>query len=250
MFGGAQVGPVVEAADLGAGALVHRDDAVAGGQVERGALGVAALRRAEQIAGRGAHAVVGVGGQRSLCGEARGVGEPGHQLPQAGRRDGRVHVDPGQVGGPAAEDAVEVSGGRDDALGPAGFVPAVAPDDAVRVLRGVFGQQGQQVWQRRRGTEVEPDHGEPGGGQVHVAVDERRRHERALEVDDGGVGVQRPADVIGTEPGHHAVADRDRGGVGRRRAVDTTAQQQRRRKGGHEGDRLVRSAGVPLRDDR
>ncbi|CAM5734237.1 hypothetical protein MAUB1S_04279 [Mycolicibacterium aubagnense] len=126
---------------------MHRDDAVARGQIERGTLRVAPLCRTEQVAGRGPHAVVGVGGQRPLLGEARGVGKSGHQLPQTGRCDGRMHVDPGQIRGTATEHSVEVRSGRDRVFRPARFVPAVAPDDAVRVPRGVLGQQDQQVWQ-------------------------------------------------------------------------------------------------------
>ena len=47
-----------------------------------------------------------------------------------------------------------------------------------------------------------------------MAVDEGRRDEAAVEIDDLGVGELGAADVVAAQPGDDAVADGHRGGVG------------------------------------
>ena len=79
VVGVSHVVPVVEAADVGAGAFVHRDDAERGRGVERGQPGLAALRGRQQVAGGRAHQVVGVAGQRPLRGEPAASARPGRQ---------------------------------------------------------------------------------------------------------------------------------------------------------------------------
>ena len=61
---GTQLQPVVEPADLGAGAFVHRDDAGRGDGLQRGGLASASCAGGQQVTGDGPDQVVRVAGQR------------------------------------------------------------------------------------------------------------------------------------------------------------------------------------------
>ena len=65
---GAQLQPVVQPADLGAGAFVHRDDPGRGGGVQRRCPGFGQLFGGQQVAGDGPDQVMRVAGQRPLQG--------------------------------------------------------------------------------------------------------------------------------------------------------------------------------------
>ena len=67
---GPQLQPVVEPADLGAGAFVHRDDAGRGRGPQRRGPGFGQLFGGQQVTGDGADQVVSVAGQRPFGGEA------------------------------------------------------------------------------------------------------------------------------------------------------------------------------------
>ena len=97
-------------ADVGACAFVHRDDAERGRGVEGGQPRFAALLGGQPVAGGRAHQVVGVAGQRPLRIEARRVGQTRRQPAQRGRGRRGVDIDAGKVGGPVADDSVEVVG--------------------------------------------------------------------------------------------------------------------------------------------
>ena len=137
--------PVVDAADVGAGAFVHRDDAERGRGVEGGQPRFAALPGCQPVAGGRAHQVVRVAGQRPLRVETGGLGQTRRKPAQRGRGRRRVHVDAGQVGGPIADHSVEVVGAGRGLLGPAGFVPAVSPDGPVGMGTRVVGEERQAV---------------------------------------------------------------------------------------------------------
>ena len=66
---GMKLEPVVESADLGTGAFVHRDDAGRCGGSQRREPGFGQLRRGQQVAGDGADQVVCIAGQRPVRGE-------------------------------------------------------------------------------------------------------------------------------------------------------------------------------------
>ena len=72
---------------------------------------------------------------------------------------------------------------------------------AVRVV----GDESQQVRHRGGAAQIQTDHGQPGRGDVDVAVDECRSDEAAVEIDDVGVGELRAPDVVGAEPHHDPV---------------------------------------------
>ncbi len=125
---GAQLTPVVQAADLRAGAFVHRDNPIRGRGVQRSQPGFDALALGQQVTCGGADPVVGVGDQRALLVESGRRRQSVDTLPQTGGCQRRVHIDPGQVGGPIAEHGVEVRGGRRGVLRPRRLIPPVAPD--------------------------------------------------------------------------------------------------------------------------
>src|SRR5690606_9660759 len=102
--------PVLEAADVGARAFVHRDDAQRGRRVQRCRAGLASLLDGQQAAGDGTHAVMSVAAQRLLGGVSGGVGQVGGEPAQCAGRGRGVDVDAGQVGGPVADGGVEVIG--------------------------------------------------------------------------------------------------------------------------------------------
>jgi hypothetical protein len=66
---GAKLQPVVQPADLGAGAFVHRDDPCRGGGLQRRGPGLGKLLGRQQATGNGPDQVVSVAGQRLLSGE-------------------------------------------------------------------------------------------------------------------------------------------------------------------------------------
>ena len=181
------------AADLGSAAFVHGDDAVRGGVVERGACGPRLVAAAvSRGAGRGAHQVVGCGGERALRVEAR-------RACRARRAAARSAVEaaaecasirPRYTGRPGATASSSSVGGRGGS-GQRGLVPAVAPDH--RVVAGARRtplQQGGAVSRFAAPVRSRPVSGEPVRGDMHVGVDEGRCDERAVEIDDLGVGVQ------------------------------------------------------------
>ena len=160
--------------------------------------------------------------------EALRRGQAGREPSQCGRRRGGVDVHTGQVGGPVTDHAVEVVGARRRGFRPARLVPAVPPDRSAGMGLRVFGDQRQAVGHRCGRAQIEAGEREAGRGEVHVAVDECRGDEAAVEVDDVGVGELRPADVVAAQPHDDAVTDGHRGGVGHGRTVDPAAQQERR----------------------
>ncbi len=229
----AQLLPVTQAPDLGARALVDRDDAVGGGGVEGREAGAAALVGGEQLPCGRAHPVVGVVDQGLLIGVPGRVGEPGDPSAQPGGGQRAVHVDAGQIHRPLADDRVELGGAGGDRIRPAGLIPAVPPDQLVGVRGGGAcrcGDQLQAVRPGGRAAQIQPDQAQPGLGEVHVGVDERGGDETAGQVDEVGVGELVPADRIAAQPGDHPVAHRHRGRVGVAGAVDTAPAQQ----GGHQ----------------
>ncbi len=78
--------------------------------------------------------------------------------------------------------------------------------------------------QRGRRAQIQPGEGQPGGGEVDVAVDERGRDEGAVEVDDLRVGKLAAPHVVAAEPRDDAVAHRQCGRVGHGRAVYPAVQ--------------------------
>ena len=128
-------------------------------------------------------------------------------------------------------------------LGPGRLVPAMTEDDPAPRSPGERGDSLEALRQAARVAEVQAGQRDAGRGRVHVGVDERRGHQRAVELDDvvdparacsataavsaragwaaRSVAVAEPADpVIGDE--HR----RCRRMVGR---VDVPVAQQRRR---------------------
>ena len=187
--------------------------------------------------------MVGVADQRALLVEPGRRRQPFDALPQTGRRQRRVHVDPGQVGGPIAEHRVELCGARRRVLRPRRLVPAVTPQRLAGVGRRVVGDQLQAVRARCRRPQVETGERQPGRGEVDVAVDESRRDEAAVEIDDVGAGELVAPDVVAAQPHHGAVAHRHRGGVGMARAVHPAVEQQ----GGRDVRHADRTYGVARR---
>ena len=92
--------------------------------------------------------------------------------------------------------------------------------------RRIVGDQLQAMPARRRSPQVETGHRQPGRGEVDMAVDETRRDETTVEIDDVGTGELASTDIVAAQPHHDAVADRHRGGVGMGRAVNPAVDQQ------------------------
>ncbi|GLE52385.1 hypothetical protein ATCCBAA256_19540 [Mycobacterium montefiorense] len=136
---GTQLQPIVEAADLGTGAFVYRDDAGRGGGPKRGGSGFSQLCGGEQAASDGPDQVVCVAGDRPIRSETACRREVGNQPAQPGRGQCGVNVDARQVGRPVAEHRVEVGGGRRAVLGPRRLIPPVPPDGLAGVGGGVVG---------------------------------------------------------------------------------------------------------------
>ncbi len=102
-----------------------------------------------------------------------------------------------------------------------------APDRPVRIGPHEFGDEREAVSCRSRRAQVETGEHQPGRGEMHMAVDERRRNEAAVEIDDLGVGELGEADVVAAQPHDGACADCHRGGVRHGRTVDPAALQKR-----------------------
>ena len=145
VVGVSNVDPVVDAADLGACAFMHRGDTERGRGVEGGQPRFTALRGCQPVARGRAHQVVGVAGDWPLRIETRRVGQTRRESAQCGRGRRGVHIDAGKVGGSIADDSVEVIGAWRGVLGPAGFVPAMCPDRPVRMRAHVIGDERQAV---------------------------------------------------------------------------------------------------------
>ena len=120
--------PVVQAADVGASAFVDGDDPAGRREVEGGDPGAGTLVGSQPVTGGRTHQVVGVGGQRALRVEARRGRQARCEPPQCRGGCCRMHVDPGQVGRPITDHAVQVVGARWRRVRPARLVPAVPPD--------------------------------------------------------------------------------------------------------------------------
>ena len=195
---------------------------------QRGGAGFGALVGRQQVPGGGAHQVVGVGGQRPLRVEAGRGRQVRRQPPQApwtrarsARRRGpgrRAGHRPRRRGRRCSARAVS---GQDDSSQPC---PQTGSSGWAR---GVVGEQSAgsaraSVAARRSS----PAERQAGGGDMDVAVDERRRDETAVEIDDLGVGKHAAADVVAAQPRHDAVADGHRGRVGLGRAVHPAVDQQ------------------------
>ena len=227
--GVAQFLPVLCAADIGSRALVDRDDAGRGGGIQGRPAGVGALRDGEQAARFGADEVVGGCRQRPLRVEAGGRRQARH--PPAQRTGGRrgVHVYSGQIHGDPAHHGVEIGGARrlcDTVRGPVRVVPAVPPHRLPGMRGDVCGKQSQQMLKAGGLGEVKAGDPQAGGGDVDVAVDERRCYESPVQIDGLGIRELSPADRVATQPGDHAVAHRHRSGVRVRRAVHQPVQQK------------------------
>ena len=97
---------------------------------------------------------------------------------------------------------------------------------AVGMGAGVVGEESQAVPQRGGLPQVQPGQGQPGRGEVDVAVDEGRCDEGTVEIDDRRVGKLSAPDVVAAEPCDDAVAHRHGGGVGHGRAVHPAVQQK------------------------
>ena len=226
--GGAQLLPVVQTADVRARTFVDGDDPVGRRQVEGGEPGAGTLLRGQPVAGGGPNQVVGDGGQRALRIEALRSLQALRAPPQRGGRRRRMDVHAGQVGRPVADHTVQVVGARRRGFRPARLVPAVSPDRAVGMGLRVFADQLQAVSRRGGRAQIEAGERETGAGEVHMAVDEGRRDEGTVEVDDLGVGELGQADVVAAQPGDGAIADGHRGGVRHGRTVDPAGTKQRR----------------------
>ena len=118
----------------------------------------------------------------------------GHRRQQGGGHHRRVHVDPREIDHAAVRRAVELLAGRRPVLGPAGLVPAVPEDDAAAGPSPGGLDAAQAVGEVGGPGEVEPLQGQPGRRRVDVGVDEGRRDQGPVEVDDGVrlVDVRRP----------------------------------------------------------
>ncbi|CAO0826804.1 hypothetical protein SMICM17S_08454 [Streptomyces microflavus] len=176
----------------------------------------------------GAYGVVGVAGQRRVGVVSGHRGDARDEVQQGGRDDGRVHVDPGQVQGPAAGRLVELGARGVALLGPPCGVPAVPEEDVgcgVPVRERTDEAEG--FGERAGAGEVESGQGQAGRGGVDVGVGERRGDQGALQVDDfvdaGGEGVGGP---FGSHPGDMPAFDDHRGREGVGRAVDVSPAQQ------------------------
>lgn len=135
-----------------------------------------------------------------------------------------VHA--GQIGRAAGPGGgIDLLDGGRAALGPAGFVPAVA-DDRSGMGGGVLAHQLQASRERIRLGQVQTRQLQAERGDVHVRIDEGRGDESAVQIDDFGVGVQSAAGAFGPQPDHGAVGDRHRGGIGGTGTVDSAADQQ------------------------
>ena len=223
-----QSGQVVRGGDLRARALVDRADAHRRRVGQRRALGRAPLRRSDGGVRGGADRVVRRAGERAVGVEAVEHRDAGAPRQRGGGRQRGVHVGAAEVGGPATGGGVEFGAGRRAPLGPAGLVPAVAEQDLVgRAGGGVRGDPGQRVGQPGRGGQVEAGQRQPGGGQVHVRVGERRGDQRAREVDHlvHRVG-EAVRGALGADPGDGTAVGDHGGGEGVGGAVDGAAAQQ------------------------
>ena len=169
--------------------------------------------------------MVGVADQRSLFVETGRRRQPFDALPQAARRQRRMDVDARQVGGPIAEHRIELCGGWRRVLRPRRLVPAVTPQRLAGVRRRVVGDQLQAVRSRCRRPQVETGEGQPGRGEVDVAVDEGRRDEATVEIDDVCAGELVSGNVVAAQPHHRTVTHRHRRGVGMGRAVHPAVDQ-------------------------
>ena len=138
-----------------------------------------------------------------------------------------MHIDPGQVGGPATQHRVQVRGARRGILRPRGFVPTVTPDRLAGVGGRIVADQPQAMPTRRRGPQIEPGQRQTRGGEVDVAVDKARRDEATVEIDQLGTLELASTNVVAAQPHHDTVADRHRGRVGMGRAVNPAVDQQR-----------------------
>ena len=92
------------------------------------------------------------------------------------------------------------------------------------MVLGVLGDERHAVPRRCGRAQIEAGERETGRGEVHMAVDEGRRDEAAVEVDDLGAGEFGRADVVAAQPDDGAVADGHRGGVRHGRTMDPAAQ--------------------------
>ena len=223
---GPQFVPVLQPADFGAGAFVYRDDSIGGRGVQRGQPGFGPLAIGQQVTRDGADRMMGIADQRPLFIKPGRRRQSGHPLAQTGRRQRRVHIDPGQIGGPITQHRVQFCGGRCRVVRPRRFVPTVTPDRPAGMGRRIVGDQLQAVRARCRRPQIETGKRQPGRGEVDVAVDETRRDEAAVQIDDVGTGELASADVVAAQPDHDTVADCHRGGVRMGRAVNPAVDQQ------------------------
>ena len=185
----------------GPAALVHARDAHRRGVPQERQLGRAPLLRRDRVAGGAADVVVGVAGERAVGRPARRGAGVRREVDQRGRRERRVHVDPGQVDRRVARDRVQLGAGRRAVLRPAGLVPAVPQQQRVPVVPDAVADRVEHVGQRRGAGQVQPGAQQPGRRGVHVRVDERGRDERAVQVDraswvPGHRGTRAPSQVI------------------------------------------------------
>ena len=79
----------------------------------------------------------------------------------------------------------------------------MTPDRPAGMGGDVVGDQPQTVLRAGGMTKIQAREPQSGGGQMHVAVDEGRRHQGSGEVDPRGVGELIGADGITAKPGDH-----------------------------------------------
>ena len=229
---------VVEPTDVGAAVLVHGHHTPGGGEVERAPLGAGAVCRGEQLPGRAPDQVVRLGGQRLLRVIAGGLLQVRDQAAQRGGGHRGMLVDAGQIDRAVVGHRVEFRGRREPPVvgigpRPGGIVPPESPEDLAVVEAGYrSADPGQTVPTTGGVVEGQPQEREPGRGEVDVRVDEGGCHEPAAQVGDVRVGVQRPSDVVTTDPHHHAVGDGNRGRIGHGCGVHGSAEEQFGRHGG------------------
>ena len=187
---------------------------------------VGALLGGQQRPRGGADQVVGVGGQRAAAASKPAASirpgpaaQRGRAAPNGRRRGpGRRRRSPSSASRSAVVGAAR-SGQPDSSQPCAQMTPS-------GWARAYSASRCRQCRSEVGGPQVEPDEGQAGGGQVHVAVDECRCDERAVEVDDLGVGKLGAANVIAAEPRDDAVAHGHRRGVGHGGAVHPPVEQE------------------------
>ena len=192
-------------------------DAERGRTGARRALGVADGRRAKRPERDQAHGVVRLGREPAVRTVARLGRDSGRRREQRRRDDGRVGIHARDVDESAVSRAVEFAGRRCAVLGPVRLVPAVAEHRPPPTRPAVPFDPVERVGQRRGRREVEAGERQAGPRGVGVRIDERRRHECAVEVN-GPFRLREPTRVV-TDPRDQRAVDDQCVGVGMGRCI-------------------------------